>query len=37
MKYKTLKVQLCKLYNDKYKIFSTQITNTEIYTSVAVS
>ena len=31
-----LKVQLCKLYNNKYMIFSTQITNTEIFAFIAV-
>ena len=32
----TLKVQSCKLYNNKYMIFSTQITNTEIFAFIAV-
>ena len=31
-----LKVQSCKLYNNKYMIASTQITNTEIFTFIAV-
>ena len=31
-----LKVQSCKLYNNKYMIASTQITNTEILASLAV-
>ena len=31
-----LKVQLCKLYNSKYKIASRQITNTEIVLFIAV-
>ena len=31
-----LKVQSCKLYNNKYMIASTQITNTEIFAFVAV-
>ena len=31
-----LKVQLCKLYNNKYIIASTQITNTEIFALIAV-
>ena len=30
-----LKVQSCKLYNNKYMIISTQITNTEILTFIA--
>ena len=29
-------VQSCKLYNMKYKIASTQITNTNIFASIAV-
>ena len=29
-----LKVQSCKLYNNKYMIASTQITNTEIFTFI---
>ena len=33
---KKLKVQTCKLYNNKYMITSTQITNTEIFVSIAV-
>ena len=33
--YKTLKVQSCKLSNNKYMIASTQIRNTEIFTSIA--
>ena len=31
----TLKVQSCKLYNNKYMISSTQITNTEIFAFVS--
>ena len=31
-----LKVQSCKLYNDKNMITSTQITNTEIFAFTAV-
>ena len=31
-----LKVQSCKLHNNKYMISSTQITNTEIFASIAV-
>ena len=31
-----LKVQSCKLYNNNYMIASTQITNTEIFTFIAV-
>ena len=31
-----LKVQSCKLYNNKYIIASTQITNTEVFTFIAV-
>ena len=31
-----LKVQSCKLYNDKYVIASTQIKNTEIFAFIAV-
>ena len=31
-----IKVQSCKLYNNKYTIASKQITNTEIATSIAV-
>ena len=30
-----LKVQLCKIYNDKYMIASTQITNTEVFAVIA--
>ena len=30
---RSLKVQSCKLYNDKYMIASTQITNNEIFAS----
>ena len=33
---KTLKVQSCKLNNNKDIISSTQITNTEIFTFIAV-
>ena len=33
--FKTLKVQSCKLYNNKYMIISTQIRNTEIFASIA--
>ena len=32
----TLKVQSCKLYNNKYTIALTQITNTEIFAFIAV-
>ena len=32
----TLKVQSCKLYNNKYMIALTQITNTEIFALIAV-
>ena len=32
----SLKVQSCKLYNNKYTIASTQIANTEIFASIAV-
>ena len=31
-----LKVQSCKLYNNKYTIASRQITNTEIFASITV-
>ena len=31
-----LKAQSCKLYNNKYKIASTQTTNNEILTFIAV-
>ena len=31
-----LKVLSCKLYNNKYMITSTQITNTEIFAFIAV-
>ena len=34
--YENLKVQLCKLYNNKYMITSKQITNTEIFAFIAV-
>ena len=30
-----LRVQLCKIYNDKYMIASTQITNTEVFAVIA--
>ena len=33
---KILKVQSCKLYNNKYRIASTQITNTEIFAFIAL-
>ena len=33
---KSLKVQSCKLYNNKNMIASTPITNTEIFASLAV-
>ena len=33
---KCLKVQSCKLYNNKYMIASTQITSTEIFAFIAV-
>ena len=32
----TLKVQSCKLYNNKYILASTQITNIEIFVFIAV-
>ena len=32
----TLKVQSCTLYNNKYMIALTQITNTEIFALIAV-
>ena len=35
-KQKYLKVQSCKLYNSKYMIASTQITNTEIFAFIVV-
>ena len=31
-----VKVQSCKLYNNKYMIASTQITNTKIFAFIAV-
>ena len=31
-----LKVQSCKLYNNKYMVASTEITNTEIFAFIAV-
>ena len=31
-----LKVQSCKLYNNKYMVASTQITNTEVFVFIAV-
>ena len=31
-----LKVQLCELHNNKYRIALTQITNTEIFAFIAV-
>ena len=34
--YNSLKVQSCKLYNNKYMITPTKITNTEIFASSAV-
>ena len=34
--YNSLKVQSCKLHNNKYMITSTEITNTEIFAFVAV-
>ena len=34
--FQILKIQSCKLYNDKYRIPSTQITNTEIFAFIAV-
>ena len=34
--FQILKIQPCKLYNDKYRIPSTQITNTEIFAFIAV-
>ena len=33
---KDLKLQSCKLYNSKYMIAATQITNTEIFAFIAV-
>ena len=33
---RNLKVQSCKLHNNKYMIASTQITNTKIFASIAV-
>ena len=33
---KKLKVQSCKLYNNQYIIASTQITNTEVVTFIAL-
>ena len=33
---KSLQVQSCKLYNNKYMIASTQITNTEIFAFITV-
>ena len=33
---KTLEVQSCKLYNNQYIIASSQITNTEIVTFIAL-
>ena len=35
-KIKTLKVQSCKLHNDKYMVASTQITITEIFAFISV-
>ena len=35
-KQRYLKVQSCKLYNNKYMISSTQITNTEIFAFITV-
>ena len=32
----TLKVQSCKLYNNKYLIASTQVTNTDIFAFIAI-
>ena len=34
--FQILKVQSCKLYNNKYIIALTQITNTEIFAIIAV-
>ena len=34
--FQILKVQSCKLYNNKYIIALTQITNTEIFAVIAV-
>ena len=31
-----LKVQLCKIYNNKYKVVSTQILNTKIFAFIAI-
>ena len=36
VKLKYLKVQSCKLYNNKYMIASTQLANTEIFAFIAV-
>ena len=36
-KQRYLKVQSCKLYNNKYMISSTQITNTEIFAFIPPS
>ena len=33
---KNLKIQSCNLYDNKYMIASTQITNTEIFAFIAV-
>ena len=33
---KNLKLQSCKLHNDKYMIASTQMTNTEIFAFIAI-
>lgn len=31
-----LKVQSCKIYNNKYKVVSTQILNTKIFAFIAI-
>ena len=36
LEFYTLKVQSCKLFNKKYMIDSTQITNTEIFAFIAL-
>ena len=36
MNFEILKIQSCKLYNNKYMIASTQITNPEIFAFIAV-
>ena len=36
MRYSQIKVQSCKLCNNKYIIASTQITNTEVFAFIAI-